>query len=45
MCVRTMIFLRRLALVFESRTAMLLAQPKIPSLEEAVSAMIQEETD
>ncbi|XP_047312938.1 uncharacterized protein LOC124916252 [Impatiens glandulifera] len=41
---RTMGFLRGLAPTFEQRTAMLLAQPKIPSLEEAVSAMIQEET-
>ena len=39
---RTMGFLRGLAPAFEQRTAMLLAQPKIPSLEEAVSAMIQE---
>jgi Zinc knuckle len=44
MRVRTMGFLRRLAPVFELRAAMLPAQPKIPSLEEAVSAMIQKET-
>lgn len=41
---RTMLFLQGLAPVFEQRTAMLLAQTKIPSLEEAVSAMIQEES-
>ncbi|XP_020245089.1 uncharacterized protein LOC109823214 [Asparagus officinalis] len=37
---RTMLFLRGLAPAYEQRTALLLTQTKIPSLEEAVSAMI-----
>ena len=41
---RTMLFLQGLAPTFEQRTAMLLAQARIPSLEEAISAMIQEES-
>ncbi|XP_020266984.1 uncharacterized protein LOC109842530 [Asparagus officinalis] len=40
---RTMLFLQGLAPAYEQRTALLLTQTKIPSLEEAVSAMIQEE--
>ncbi|XP_020240779.1 uncharacterized protein LOC109819453 [Asparagus officinalis] len=41
---RTMVFLKGLTSEFAQRIALLLAQPKIPTLEEAVSAMIQEET-
>ncbi|KAJ6846676.1 uncharacterized protein M6B38_282715 [Iris pallida] len=41
---RTMKFLTGLTAAFAQRTALLLAQPEIPSLEEAISAMIQEET-
>ena len=37
-------FLRHLDSAFEQRSAMLLAQSKIPSLDEAISAMIQEES-
>jgi hypothetical protein len=39
---RTMHFIRGLNPAFESRCAVLLAQPKIPSLEETISAMVQE---
>jgi hypothetical protein len=39
---RTMHFMRGLSPAFELRCAGLLAQPKIPSLEETISAMIQE---
>ena len=39
-----MVFLKGLTSEFAQRIALLLAQPKISSLEEAVSAMIQEET-
>ncbi|XP_078148100.1 uncharacterized protein LOC144543639 [Carex rostrata] len=41
---RTMHFMRGLNPAFEPRCAVLLAQPKIPSLDEAISAMIQEES-
>ena len=41
---RTMHFLRHLDPAFEQRSAVLLATSKIPSLEEAISAMIQEES-
>ena len=37
-------FLRHLDPAFEQRSAVLLATSKIPSLEEAISAMIQEES-
>ncbi|XP_020266280.1 uncharacterized protein LOC109841748 [Asparagus officinalis] len=37
---RTMVFLKGLTSEFAQRIALLLAQPKIPTLEEAVSAMI-----
>ena len=37
-------FLRGLNPAFETRCAVLLAQPKIPSLDEAILAMIQEES-
>jgi Zinc knuckle len=41
---RTMHFMRGLNPAFEPRCAVLLAQPKIPSLEETISAMVQEES-
>ncbi|KAJ4737614.1 Transposon Ty1-H Gag-Pol polyprotein [Rhynchospora pubera] len=41
---RTMHFLRRLNPAFEHRTAVLLAQTRIPSLDEAIAAMMQEES-
>jgi Zinc knuckle len=41
---RTMHFMRGLNQAFEPRCAVLLAQPKIPSLEETISAMVQEES-
>jgi hypothetical protein len=41
---RTMHFMRGLNPVFDPRCAVLLAQPKIPSLEETISAMVQEES-
>jgi hypothetical protein len=37
-------FMRGLNQTFEPRCAVLLAQPKIPSLEETISAMVQEES-
>jgi Zinc knuckle len=37
-------FMRGLNSAFEPRCAVLLAQPKIPSLEETISAMVQEES-
>jgi hypothetical protein len=41
---RTMHFMRGLNPTFEPRCAVLLAQPNIPSLEETISAMVQEES-
>jgi Retrotransposon gag protein len=41
---RTMYFMRGLNPTFEPRCAVLLAQPKILSLEEMISAMVQEES-
>ncbi|XP_078162734.1 uncharacterized protein LOC144557937 [Carex rostrata] len=41
---RTMLFLKHLAPAFEQKVAMLLSRNRIPSLAEAVSAMIQEES-
>jgi hypothetical protein len=41
---RTMHFMRGLNPAFEPRCAVLLAQPKIPSLEETISTMVQEES-
>jgi Zinc knuckle/Retrotransposon gag protein len=41
---RTLHFLRHLDSTFDQKSAMLLAQSKIPSLDEAISAMIQEES-
>jgi Retrotransposon gag protein len=41
---RTMHFMRGLSQTFEPRCAVLLAQSKIPSLEETISAMVQEES-
>jgi Retrotransposon gag protein len=41
---RTMHFMRGLNQTFEPMCAVLLAQPKIPSLEETISAMVQEES-
>jgi hypothetical protein len=37
-------FMRELNPAFEPRCAVLLAQPKISSLEETISAMVQEES-
>jgi Retrotransposon gag protein/Zinc knuckle len=41
---KTMHFMRGLNPAFEPRCAMLLAQPKISSLEETISAMVQDES-
>ncbi|XP_020263960.1 uncharacterized protein LOC109839912 isoform X2 [Asparagus officinalis] len=41
---RTMVFLQGLTSAFDQRIVMLLAQPKIPTLDEAVLAMIHEES-
>jgi Retrotransposon gag protein len=41
---RTMHFMRGLNPAFEPRCAVLLAQPNIPSLEETISAMVQEDS-
>jgi hypothetical protein len=41
---RTMHFLKRLNPTFKQRSAVLLAQARIPSLDEAIAAMMQEES-